>query len=244
MPNVSGLPYWQAEAIRGSVVQKFGRNPAIETTSDPEDVWAGGGLLADGAFWMSTTSQQVVSSSDLDKSGGSGVTEVVLIGQNRSGIPQKQVVELNGTTPVALDGTWLNVWRAYLQAAEGTGTAGGNITISANGTTANIIPVGYNQTLTAAYTVPRNKDAAIIRWTASMARASGAAGSAQIALQTRDYNDYTLWRTREVQDIVTGGPFSKEIAINLNGGDDIRIRVIEVSDNATMVSAQFDLMEF
>ena len=51
------------------------------------------------------------------------------------------------------------------------------------------------------------------------------------------------WRTRETQELQTGTDFQSVIGVRLLSGTDVRVRVIDVSDNNTFASAQFDIIE-
>ena len=96
---------------------------------------------------------------------GTGAREVTLIGQGPGFVEQTVTVALNGTTPVAIDGDWLRLYRGYVSGAGHYATAASpthnsTITVRVPGpgdTWMTIIPedaYGLGQSQVAAFTVP------------------------------------------------------------------------------------------
>lgn len=145
-----------------SVVKKFGRNSAIGTSYTP--------ITASSQYQTPTSpvSLEFVSNAAGDALNGVGMHQLTIIGLDANWAEQTVVMAAhatNGTTPVAITGTWLRVYRAFVSSSGtyGTSAAGshvGTITIrvaGAGATWANIVldnsfPLG--QTLIGAYTVP------------------------------------------------------------------------------------------
>lgn len=237
------------EVARGQVtgydvVEKFGRNGDIDTTSDPEDVWAGGGLYtgqpdhADAAEAL-----DIVSSDAADAAAGTGARTVRAHGLDANWEPQTVDATLNGTTQVSLSGTWrrLNVLEV-LTGGSGGANAG---TLTIDGATSGLIyaavPPGFNRTQIAAYTVPDGFDGLLTHLEIAMARASGAAGSAQVTLRRRaEGGVYQVIRNYEITDGLGAPPIGAPLL--LGAKDDIVVRVESVSDNNTIVTASFDVV--
>ena len=138
---------------------KFGRNAA---TATGDAIWA-----LSSAYTEPATAERcnVVSTSTQDDfGGGTGAGKIIITGINDSYDLVTEVVELNGTTNVLTANSYWNIHRAYVVTAGSGGTAVGTITIisSAAGTpTLANIAIGYNQTQSTIYMVPRNHTAYI-----------------------------------------------------------------------------------
>ncbi len=149
-----------------SVVNKFGRNPAVGTSISV--------VSSTGIYEVPTSavSLEVLSSDNDDGAGtGLGALTVTIIGLDANWAEQTIDVTLNGTTPVAVPSTWLRVYRAYVTSAGTYGTLTnptqqGTLTVrvSGGGTTFIIIDeittgFGTGQSEVAAFTVPAGKTA-------------------------------------------------------------------------------------
>ena len=140
-----------------SIVHKFGRNPDVDTATDPEDVWNTG-----GTYTWQTAAQTVdlVSASGNDASSGSGARTVTLHGLDASFNSASESIGLDGATPVTTSTSFIRVFRAYVT---NTGTYHGSnegaITASFSSTadTAFTIALGAGQTEMAIYTIPAAK---------------------------------------------------------------------------------------
>jgi hypothetical protein len=137
-----------------SALDKYGENPVIETTSDPEDIWEGGGEYtydADGTAPIVS----IISTSSGD------TQDIKIVGLDINGDEVEQIVALTGNVRKALT---TPLWRVYRMENEGTtdlaGTVycyigTGGVPVLANQRA--LIDNGNNQTLMALYTVPKGK---------------------------------------------------------------------------------------
>lgn len=146
------------------LIQKFGRNPDVDTATVPEDVWHGGGVYT--GFPSERELVEVVSSSAADALAGTGCQTVKIVGLDSNFDQQNEIVTLNGTTAVDSTKIYSRLNRAYcITAGSGTVNAG-VITIRHTTTTANVfatIQVGIGQTEVACYTVPRGYTGVMLR---------------------------------------------------------------------------------
>ena len=135
-----------------SLMLKFGRNPDIDSGVE-ETVWEGGDRYP---FPTTAQSLEVISGSTDDTALGSGARTITLIGLDADYQEQTEVIILNGTTPVAIDGTWLRVHRCSVTTAGSGNVNAGliSVRIAGGGTTLLVIGAGNGQTLMAVYTVP------------------------------------------------------------------------------------------
>ncbi|MDD4689070.1 MAG: hypothetical protein PHE51_04910 [Eubacteriales bacterium] len=136
---------------------KTGYSPA--STSSETTVWGPGTQYV----WPSSAIQMEVVSSDntQDKAGGTGALSVIIYYLDSNFDEYKEVVDLNGTTPVLTKAT--NIYRVNYFRVVKTGTGAkpvGNISLKAVAPTATIygyILAGYNRARAMIYTVPRGK---------------------------------------------------------------------------------------
>ena len=252
--NESGGQYTTDEFIEAALgnvehremVYKFGRNSDVDPTSDPEDVWEGGGLYT-GHPTGSPETVEVFSSSAADDAAGTGARTIRIHGLKTSSSTDYETEDLSmdGTTEVESTNTWYRVNRIEVLTAGTGGSNAGVITCRHSSTTDNVfaaIQVGYNQTTIAAYTIPASKKALLKRMRVSIVRANGSAGSATITLRVRASGSvYRAIRNMEVQ---TGGETNDVFSGGLvfNAGDDILLRVEQVSDANTVVSGELEML--
>lgn len=179
-------------------------------------------------------------SSDVnDAAAGTGLRTVRLYGQ-LDGVEQTEDVTLNGTTNVTTTKLWTRMYRMKGLTAGSGGVNAGTITAAHTTTTANVfatMQIGYNRTQIAAYTVPTGNTLYMHSIYVHINRASGAAGSASIALMVRESGG--VWETRNIFDItVDNSPtIDVDYTIALPAGTDFSIRCLSVSDNTTSISA-------
>ena len=162
------FPFAAAISTGGATtrVATLGTNPDVDTTTQPEDVWAGAELgVLNGIdhrfipFPTAATSMEIVSSSANDTAAGTGARTVLIqyldANYNRANV----VVALNGTTPVAISPQMMRI-NAVIVATAGTtprGTNLGNISVRAAGglgATYAYMLAGYSIARSSLFTVP------------------------------------------------------------------------------------------
>lgn len=230
-----------------SSINKFGYNSDIDTTTVPEDIWGPGGVYT-GFPTGSPETVQVFSSDAADKgtpTAGTGARTYRIIGLESSTSTEYtyEDLTLDGTTPVVSSKTWYRINRAYVLTAGSTGSNVGTITTRHSTTTSNIfsvLPATLGQTAIACWTVPYDNIMLLDRIQVDMSRANNAAGSAQVALQTRSVGS-SSWRTREFYSITNSWGVAEkyDYPIKIEGLTDIRMRAVAVGSNDTRVSAGF-----
>ncbi len=152
-------------------------------------------------------------------------------------------VILNGTTPVTVGGTWFRCERLAVIGAGSNETNVGTITARQAVTTANVfatIGVGYGQTLQTCFTIPNSKVGIIKRIRVAITRASGAAGSATVALLVRERGG--AWATKRIFELSTSNSadLRQEGGLIIRAESDIKLRVLEVSDNDTIAEGTIE----
>jgi hypothetical protein len=230
-----------------ALFDKWGRIDNVDNVgavTPPVDVWHGATLYTG---FPAETETIEVHSTHVDDNGvtpGPGLRSVRLFGLDATGVEKTADVTLDGTTWVTVPGgTWSRMPRMRGLTSGGTplnSAFNAGAIIARHTTTANIfasMPEGTNRTHIMCTTVPLGKTAFIesIKW--HMTRASGAAGSAVVALMQRDNG--SVWEQTYTTDISTGGaqPFELQLGTTYAAMTDLCVRVIDVSDNDTAVSA-------
>lgn len=156
-----GVDIAKGEVPGHSVIQKFGRNSAVSSTFVP---------ICSSGFYRTPTSNtalEVVSTSVNDDIAGTGARTIYYEGLQNSGgnlVVVSDVVELDGTTAVALPDQLIRLYRWYVAssgtyASQSAGSHAGTLTIRESGggnTWSTIVPNGFpvSQSQIGAYTVP------------------------------------------------------------------------------------------
>lgn len=157
-------------------VTALGNNPDVDSSAI-ETIWPGGGLYP----WMTgATSLEAVSTSVQDSPTGTGMGAISLTLMNTSYAESSVAVSLNGTTPVAITGTWFRI-NGGITTTKGSGapTVGafnvGDIIIrdTGGGTTRAILPAGKGILRQCVFTTPAGSSLQIISQYISFNRGTG-----------------------------------------------------------------------
>ena len=170
---------------------KFGLNSDIDGTE--ETIWEQGGNVP----WPTAAFTAYIVSDEAADNGTSttGAQTVTVQGLDADYNIKSVSVTLNGTTEVAISGTWIRINRAFVTLSGTGGTAAGTIHIQSSGggvVYANLS--NGNQTQMAVYTVPAGHTLYLddINFTAAMSLANK---SATVKLVAREFGSNTF-RTR------------------------------------------------
>jgi len=233
-----GLPFSYAVA-RGWVpgvsgMHKFGRNPLA--SSDPEDVWDGGGMYV----WL-TKGQGVA----LVSTAKGDIFDVTVFGLDSDGVELSETITLDGDSDVTLTNTYYRLNRMKVLYPPSTDAAGSNTgTITATSTDSTVmaqIQPGYGQTLMAVYTIPAGKVGMLEHAGMTMGAASK---SAQSRLFFRD-GSTGAWQVKHTDEIATGErEFGFHYIPEISAMTDIRWEVKLADGQTNEVSADFSLLLF
>lgn len=143
------------------VIHKYGHNLDIDGSF--ETIWSEG---TNYTFISSATVLKISSSSTDDTSDGTGARTVTIQGLDANYFEQSETITLNGQTAVNTSNTYFRIHRMFVETAGSGGENAGTIYAGTGTVTTGVpankyaaIPVGYNQTMMAVYTVPCNKTA-------------------------------------------------------------------------------------
>ena len=236
--SIPGLSLVASPPAGTSYIEKFGANRDVDTGTTPESAWNVGGLYP----WSSLAEPQAleaVSDDVNDTAAGTGARTLMVNGLDADYMPKTQTVSLNGTTAVALSGTWKRVFRARVMTAGTGGTNAGNVSVQLSGggqVVANCEP-GLAQTTLGIYTVDAVSTGYMVSFEASTVRSG--AQVASVGVFVRENEDSVFQLKREY-----GTPASRDfkIPILLPAMSDVDIRVLDVTANNTQVVVEFDVV--
>ena len=174
------------EVVKGnvpghSVVNKFGRNPDIDSVF--EAIWNGGGDYT-GFDAAAAEVVEVFSDNAADAAAGTGARTVGIYGLDVNFDPQEEVVSTNGLTPVDTVGLYIRAPRLKVLTAGAGKENAGTIVARQKTTPLNIfaaIPPGYNQTMIAAYTIPNGMTGYMFDWSSGLSGKVNANCNARIS---------------------------------------------------------------
>jgi hypothetical protein len=220
-----------------SIVQKFGRNPDIDTAAN-EDVWAGGGFYA-GFPTTGPAALEAVSSN----AGDTGQLTVTYLASETATEYSTVTVTMNGTTPVPLGVSGHRVHTVLYSSGSPTTFNLGVINVRHIATPTNVfcaMPIGRSQTNVSAYTIPFGYTGRLVRlFCVILGSASANVGG---SLWVRPLNGSP--RLRRPFSASTGAQFEERPygGLILTGGTDIVVRITECSVNNTDVIAGYDII--
>lgn len=243
------------EIARGNVAgitieHKFGRNPDIDTGTDPEDIWDAGGI------WIAPTTartHQLASTSINDDTDGGGTNAgartIRIFGLGSSFALQQEDLTLDGTTNVATASTYTMIYRLQILTAGATGSNEGVITATADtdGTVTAQINIGNNQTGMAIYQIPAGKKGFLVNFYGSLADSGGQGANVDIQLLVQPTGG--VFNVKQFHGLTNSGaahfnhifpvPFP---ANGLDAKDTIKMQAKTTSANDAVVSAGFDII--
>ena len=153
----SNIPFAMATGLGvvpgATRVVLLGHNPDVDTATDPEDVWEGGGLYP---FLSAAATLEVVSTSANDTAAGTGARTMLVSGLNSAYATVTETVVLNGLTPVNTVNQFLRVNLFTTTTAGSLEQNDGDITIrvTGGGTVQGIARAGFGFGRSGVFTVP------------------------------------------------------------------------------------------
>ncbi|MDT8337329.1 MAG: hypothetical protein RQ856_05835 [Candidatus Izemoplasmatales bacterium] len=230
----------EGDILGHTALLKFGTRTSVAANT-PSIIWEG--TNANYTYLTSAEQLQVTSSSAQDGVGGTGFLTMTLIGLDANFLEITETVTMNGLTQVTTTNSFIRIYRAY-GATSGTSlTNVGNITITNNAGTNQLvyIPAGDGQTLMTMWTVPAGKVAYLLSGSFSSDTSKGA----RVTFRTRLNDGGTLypWLTK-YRAYVTGGnnQFPFQIPFKIPAKTDIEVRVLTpVATGNSTAGATFEL---
>lgn len=221
-----------------SYINKFGRNPDIDSGTVPEDIWNGGGVYT--GFPTGAAEEFEISSSD---AGDTGVVTFTYLASSTATAWSTATVTLQGTTWVSTGVTGIRCHTATYASGSSTTFNLGEITLRHKTTTANIffkMPIGRSQSNVCAYTVPYGSTLYMTRLFC-MLRGNSSSVVIDGSLWVRTLNGsprlrrpFTVIGSAKFEEMPQGG-------LIMTAGTDIQVRVSNTyASNNLDVIAGFD----
>lgn len=210
------------------IVHKFGANFDIDQATDPESVWAGGGLYPWASFATAQTIYCISTSA-------SDTATLTLEGLDSNYNEQTETVTLTGTSAVATTSTFIRVFRMSYEDGPNVGTITARVT-SGTGTVVAQIDVAFAQTLLAVYTVPAGHTAYMVALDASI----DSSKNCQILMFQRLFGK--PFRISHIAEASGHYRYDYHAPLRVPEKTDIDIRVDNVSGNDSRVTANFDIV--
>lgn len=250
---IPGVMDYFTEVSEGNItgqatVNKFGRNPDVDTGTDPEDIWDAGGI------WVPPTQARThdIASTDAADDGdpvGTGMRTVRISGLTAWDSDEvSEDITLNGTTSVPTANAYVIIHRMKGLTYGSGGTNAGTITATAqtDGTVTAQITIGKGQTLMAIYGIPSTQHFQMVQYYIDMNRTGGAGSSADMDLYLMENagNADAGFNNKHHLGVVSTGNshigHEFKPPFRINGPAIIKIQVENVSANDTDISAGFD----
>ena len=241
------------EVARGKITgfshtNKFGENTAVDTNTDPEDIWGGGGLYVPPTSAMI---HSVVSTSTADDAGSTGALTLTIQGLGSSWEAISETVTLDGQTPVATSNAYLRINRMWVATCGSGGVNAGAISATMRNdpvTVSAIVGAANGQTLMAVYSLADGCTGFVSAVRTSIVRNSNANNTADFRLYARQNLDASpSLRVKDSWSCSVNGQTNVEYRYSppkvISGPADVFLRCENVSSSSTRVSGSFDLIE-
>ena len=228
------------------IIHTRGRNDDIDTATDPEDVWAGGGLMN----WPTSAAVVSVTSTSANDDGNpttnTGAQTLTIEGLDANFDELSETITLNGTTAVVTGGTFIRINKVFV-ATTGTyhGSNEGDITGTIGGDSMFKILTGLGETELGRYTVPNGKKGYI---THIQVEVDSSKSAVLTMLELPNADDVSQPFSGAMRVIVRFDAISGEGIYDPSGGiqllnkTDVWFEATEVSSNDTAVDVEFEIL--
>lgn len=223
---------------RTSVMEKFGRNPDVDTGTDPEDLWDRGGI------WQAPSlacKHNIKSTDGNDNASGTGARTMEVFGLIANYNQQSEIITLDGTNDVPTDNLYRIIFRKIVRSA---GSSGGNIgtltaTSQVDGTVTAQISPGNNQTLMSIYQIPGDKIGLLHQYYVDVNESTGI-GTVALDLLIKPIDE--VWQVKHHRGTKENLPHKFTFPLNIAAKSLVKLGNIMVSNNNTDVSGGFEIL--
>lgn len=220
---VFAAPDLSQSGLRHVIVSGF-----VASGNASDDVWVGDSSYP---FQSSAVLTYASSSSANDTSNGTGCRTALVEGVDSSYNYLSETITLNGTSAVALTGSYLAINQVKCVTVGSGGVNAGTILAGAYNTSLANMPANYGVSQAAVYTVPADKRSSLLSW----GFAVGASTTGEAAVQLQIQENGKSWR---VLDTVSATNVSGKVspltgaAIYLPAKAQLRLRILSVGQLA------------
>ena len=227
-----------------SIIHKFGRNPQIDTTTDPEDIWDGGGI------WVAPTQARIHQLTSTSAEDGAGtqtgaLTLRILALDSKYNRIQEDLI-LNGQSNVPMVRAYTMIYRMLILTAGSTGSNVGVITATADddGSVTAQINTTNNLTGMAIYQIPSNVKGYMTNFYGSLADSGGSGANVDMQLLVQPFNG--VFQVKQFHGLVAAGAAHFNhlfpVPFPLSALATVKMQAKTTSASSAVVSAGFDII--
>jgi len=219
-----------------SHINKFGFNDQVPTSWELVQVGS-----ANIVYPTTAAVASVVSDDSNDTSTGTGARTVSVQGLNANYDQVTEIVTMTGLSAVTTNETFIRVFRVRVETGGSNNGAVGNITVSIGGNVQVTIDPEYdNQSLHAAYTVPRGYNALLIRMQVTSTKDNKAA---MVAIKAKPFGNDTVFQLKQLVEVYRNSVVV-DFPVPLKFGEKTDIEMVAKNLNSGNVSigGTFDLI--
>lgn len=221
-----------------SVMDKFGRNPDVDTGTDPEDLWDRGGIWVEPSI---ACKHNIKSTDGNDNDSGTGARMMEVFGLIANYNQQSEIITLDGTNDVPTDNLYRIIFRKIVRSA---GSSGGNIgtltaTSQVDGTVTAQISPENNQTLMSIYQIPADKTGLLYQYYVDVNESTGI-GTVALDLLIKPIDE--VWQVKHHRGTKENLPHKFTFPRPIAAKSMVKLGNIRVSNNNTDVSGGFEIL--
>lgn len=229
---------WLAYRHYYQPVQKFGRNPDLDTLDGEVLIWHTGTTYP---YQTSAQTLEVLSSDANDAAAGTGAQKVLVSGLDENWDIQHEEVTLDGVSAVATTSTFVRVYRAKVTDVGSGNINAGDITIrvSPGGSTLATLPAGEGSTFLSLFPIPRNYEGFLYDYEVTTDAALNSEITARV--RTREFGKAFRTAAQFLVNKESPARYTYRIPIRLSPKTDLAFTA-ESSNNDRTVYCQFTLL--
>jgi hypothetical protein len=216
---------------------KFGHNPNVSQNIET-DIWERGATQQ--IYIFPATAGEV-----LEVVGNVADTQdVVVLGLDAAGLPQREDLTLNGATAVPIPGVWTSITRIF---NDGSTAVVGPVLVQGDGSTSTDVFASMTaddqQSSQAIYTVPSNKVAVLHNFSTAVNKSGGADVSCVFVMKVAKPGKVFRTQIRYGLQVKGTSNISSNLIIPIVAGPGFNIKVTaNPSANTTDVSTEFSML--
>lgn len=224
------------QMLNVDAINKFGFNDTVPT--DWELIQVGSANIT---YPTTAAVASVVSDDSNDAAAGNGARTVSIQGLDANYDRVTETVTMNGTNAVTTNGTFIRVFRVRVETGGSNGGAEGTITVSVGGNAQVTLDPEYdNQSLHAAYTVPRGYNAFLMRMQATSTKDNKAA---MVAITAKSFGDDTVFQIKQLIEIYRNSvTVDFPVPLKFEEKTDIEMRGKNLNTGNVSIGGTFDLI--
>lgn len=221
-----------------SVMDKFGRNPDIDTGTDPEDLWDRGGI------WQAPSvacKHNIKSTDSNDHATGTGAQTEEVFGLTANYNIGTEIIALNGTNNVPTANLYIMIYRKIVRSAGSNGANLGTLTATSqvDGTVTAQIAPGNNQTLMAIFQIPGDKTGLLSQYYGDVNESLGT-GTVAFDLLVKPIGE--VWQVKHHRGMKDRVPHKFTYPRPIAPKSLVKLGNIIVSNNNSDVSGGFEIL--